>query len=276
MSTNRDDMPSHRWHVLDALFGLVLCQLGLPAGAADIASGDTLLAVYLSTNPAQAIRDPLSAEVRGASATLARELAARHKLALDFKALPGPPDVIGAVRSGAADIGFVAYEATRLGTVAFSHTYMLVQQSFLVPERSPIKTAGEVDAAGVKVAGTRNDSITLCMKRMFKHAAVVELASDAEVGNAFATGAIDAFAANRHRLTTLSKTASGTRLLPDDLFYVPQTIIVPMERPAALVAVNAFLEDARASQFLQRAIADGGAIGVMLPPDGSQRYGCPG
>ncbi len=114
------------------------------------------------------------------------------------------------------------------------------------------------------------------MKRIFKRAAVVELASDAEVPNAFATGAIDAFAANRHRLTNLSKTASGTRLLPDDLFYVPQAIIVPMEKPAALVAVNAFLEDARTSGFLQRAIADGGAIGVMLPPDGNQRYGCPG
>ena len=170
MSTNRDSRPSLRRHVLDALFGLILWQLALPAGAADIASGDTLRAVYLSTNPAQAI----SAEVRGASATLARELAARHKLALDFKALSGPPDVIGAVRSGAADIGFVAYEATRLGTVAFSHTYMLVQQSFLVPERSPIRTAGEVDAAGVKVGGTRNDSITLCMKRIFKRASSLQ------------------------------------------------------------------------------------------------------
>jgi hypothetical protein len=60
------------------------------------------------------------------------------------------------------------------------------------------------------------------------------------------------------------------------LFYVPQAIIVPLERPPALEAVNAFLDDVRASGFLQRAIEDGGAIGVMLPPDGSQRYGCPG
>jgi polar amino acid transport system substrate-binding protein len=252
--------------------------LSLLVGArgAEIAPGDTLRAVYLSTNPAQATRDPVTGEMRGASVTLARELAARYKLLLELKPLAGPPDVIEAVRSGTADIGFVAYEATRLGTVAFSQTYMLVRQSFLVPESFSLKSAAEVDAAGVKAGGTRNDSVTLCMKRIFKHGSVVELASDADVGGAFASGTIDAFAANRQRLTTLSKSIAGTRLLPDDLFYVPQAIIVPMERPAALATVNAFLDNARTSGLLQQAIDAGGAIGVMLPPDGTQRYGCPG
>jgi polar amino acid transport system substrate-binding protein len=278
MTIERDYGKAKGWRVAGGLAGLLLFfLLALPAGAAEIApGGNTLRAVYLSTNPAQAIRDPVTGEARGASASLARELAARHNLSLEFKPLPGPPDVIEAVRSGTADIGFVAYEATRLGTVAFSRTYMLVRQSFLVPQRSSIRTTGEVDTEGVKVGGTRNDSITLCMKRIFKQAAVVELASDSEVGNAFAAGVIDAFAANRHRLTTLSKTASATRLLPDDLFYVPQAIIVPRERPAALEAVNAFLDDVHASGLLRRAIEDGGAIGVMVPPDTSQRYGCPG
>jgi polar amino acid transport system substrate-binding protein len=276
MTFRQNYIKARAWLAYGLLAGLLFFHFVLIARAAEIASGDTLRAVYLSTNPAQAIRDPATGEARGVSATVARELAARHKLALEFKPLAGPPDVIEAVRSGAADIGFVAYETTRLGTVAFSQTYMLVRQSFLVPERFPIKTVGDVDAAGARVGGTRNDSITLCMKRIFKHASVVELANDTEVGNALATGAIDAFAANRHRLTTVSKTVSGARLLPDDLFHVPQTIIVPMEKPAALAAVNAFLDDVRASGFLQHAIEGGGAIGVMLPPDGSQRYGCPG
>ena len=274
---NQDFCRPRKWKLAIPLLGLASFLFSPPpADGADIASGDTLRAVYLRTNPAQAIRDPASGQVRGASASLARELAARHKLSLELKPLSGPPDVIEAVRSGAADIGFVAYEATRLGTVAFSQTYMLVRQSFLVPERSPIKVAGEVDAAGVRVGGTRNDSITLCMKRIFKYAVVAELASDGDVAAVLADGTIDAFAANRQRLTTLSNTLSDTRLLPDDLFSVPQAIIVPLERPPALEAVNAFLDDVRASGFLQRVIEDGGAIGVVLPPDGRQRYGCPG
>ena len=116
-----------------------------PAHANDIAPGGTLRAVYLATNPAQATRDPATGEVRGASVDLARELAKRAGVPLDLKPAPSPPAVIEAVKSGAADIGFVAFEATRVGTVEFSQTYMLVRQSFLVPDGSSIKAVADID-----------------------------------------------------------------------------------------------------------------------------------
>jgi polar amino acid transport system substrate-binding protein len=260
------------------VLGLLLVLLTIPAAptAAEIAADDILRAVYLRTNPAQAIRDPVTGEVRGTSAILAAELARRNNLSLDFKAVSGPPDVIEAVRGGEANIGFVAYEATRVGTVEFSQTYMLVRQSFVVPDGSPVRAVAQVDRAGHKVGGLRNDSITLCMKRIFKQATVIELESQAVVGEQLASGDIDAFGANRQTLTNLSKGVPATRLLPDDLFFVPQTIIVPMGKPAALSAVNAFIDEVRASGFLRSAIENGGAIGVLPAPAGDQRYGCPG
>ena len=116
------------------------------------------------------MRDPASGEVRGASVDLARELAKRAGVPLDLKPAPNPPAVIDAVKSGAADIGFVAYEATRLGTVEFSQTYMLVRQSFLVLDGSAIKAIADIDRAGQKIGGTKNDSMTLCLKRILKQA----------------------------------------------------------------------------------------------------------
>ena len=47
-----------------------------------VAPGGTLRAVYLAGNPAQAVRDPTSGEIRGASADLARELAKRLNVPL--------------------------------------------------------------------------------------------------------------------------------------------------------------------------------------------------
>ena len=94
---------------------------------------------------------------------------------LEFKPIASPPAVIEAVKNGEADIGFVAYEATRLGTVEFSQTYMLVRHSFLVLDGSPIKAIADIDRVGQKIAGTINDSITLCMKRILKQATIVEL-----------------------------------------------------------------------------------------------------
>jgi polar amino acid transport system substrate-binding protein len=153
---------------------------------------------------------------------------------------------------------------------------MLVRQSFLVLDGSPIKTIADIDRAGQKVAGTVNDSITLCMKRILKQVTIVELENNpAELSKALTARTIDALGANRQRLTTLSTTTPGTRLLPDDLFNVPQNIVVPKDRPAALAAVNALIDEVRASGFLQRAIARGGAIGVAVAPAGV-KAGCPG
>jgi polar amino acid transport system substrate-binding protein len=153
---------------------------------------------------------------------------------------------------------------------------MLVRQSFLVLDDSPMKSVAEIDRAGQKIAGTVNDSITLCMKRILKYATLVELENNpGELSKALTARAIDALGANRQRLTTLSKATPGTRLLPDDLFNVPQNIVVPKGRPAALAAVNALLDEVRASGFLQSAIERGGAIGVSVAPVGA-KAGCPG
>ena len=261
-------------------FHFVMIAAALASGssvmAGDVVPGDTLRAAYLGTNPAQAMRDAGTGEVRGAAYDLARELARRNNVRLEFKPIAGPPAVIAAVKNGEADIGFVAYEATRLGTVEFSQTYMLVRQSFLVLDGSPIKAVADIDRAGQKIGGTVNDSITLCMKRILKQATIVELENNpAELSKALTARTIDALGANRQRLTTLSTATPGTRLLPDDLFNVPQNIVVPKDRPAALAAVNALIDEARASGVLQSAIARGGAVGVAVAPAGV-KAGCPG
>src|SRR5262249_57047711 len=116
--------------------------------------------------------------------------------------IAGPPAVIAAVKNGEADIGFVAYEATRLGTVEFSQTYMLVRQSFLVLDGSPIKAVADIDRAGQKIGGTVNDSITLCMKRILKQATIVELENKpAELSKALTARTIPALRANPQRAT---------------------------------------------------------------------------
>src|SRR5436305_12505995 len=93
--------------------------------AGDIAPGGTLRAIYLGSDPAQAMRDPATGEVRGPAYDLARELARRNNVPLEFKPIASPPAVIEAGKNAEADSAFVAYDATRIGTVEFSQTYML-------------------------------------------------------------------------------------------------------------------------------------------------------
>src|SRR5207253_2236733 len=129
------------------ILGPLLIAAG-PALASDIAPTGTLRAVFLASNPAQAVRDPASGEFRGASADLARELGRRIGVPVSLTPSANPQTVIEAVSTGEADIGFVAYAPARTGTVAFSQTYMLVRQSFLVPESSTIRTVADIDQPG--------------------------------------------------------------------------------------------------------------------------------
>jgi len=263
-------------HLLAA--AIVCAGVSAAWAQADVAPTGTLRAAYLSTNPAQSTKDPQTGQVRGASFDLAGELAKRLGKPLAFNPIASPPAVIEAVKSGQADIGFVAYEATRLGTVEFSETYMLVHQSFLVLGDSTMRAVADVDRAGQKIGGTRNDSMMLCLKRVLKQATPVELDNNPEVlVKAMTDREIDALGANRQRLTTLMRSVPGSRLLSDNLFNVPQNIVVPKDKLAVLAAVNAFIDDVRASGFLRDAIAKGGAIGVEAAPKspGSQ-HGCPG
>ena len=256
------------YRILTAAVGFVLSLA--PAFANDLAPGGMLRAVYLSSNPAQAVQDKTTGEIRGASADLARELSRRLNVSMTLKGLPDPPAVIEAVNRGEADIGFVAFAPERVGTVDFSQVYMLVQQSFLVREDSGLRTIAEVDRAGLKIAGTKNDSITLFMKRKFRNATLREIDNDpAEINRQLMAKEIDAFGANRQRLTNLMKDTQGLRMLPDNLFGVPQTIIVPKGRPEALAAINRFIDDARTSGFLHYAIKASGVVGLEEASGGS-------
>ena len=250
------------------ILGPLLIAAG-PALASDIAPTGTLRAVFLASNPAQAVRDPASGEFRGASADLARELGRRIGVPVSLTPSASPQTVIEAVSTGEADIGFVAYAPARTGTVAFSQTYMLVRQSFLVPESSTIRTVADIDQPGRRIGGGRGDSITLFLARTLKQAALVETDNTpADAKRKFANGEIDAFGANRQRLTDLMADLPGYRLLPDNIFDVPQTIIVPKDKAAALAEVNRFIDDVRASGFLAAAIEKSRIPGVEVAPTG--------
>jgi polar amino acid transport system substrate-binding protein len=237
--------------------------------ASDIAPTGSLRAAYLGNNPAQAVRDPVSGEIRGASADLARELGRRINAPVTLIPSTSPQAVIDAVSKGEADIGFVAYAPSRTGTVAFSQTYMLVRQSFLVPENSPIRSVTDIDQPGRRIAGGKGDSITLFLARTLKHAKLIETDnSPADTKQKFANGEIDAFGANRQRLTNMAAEMPGYRLLPDNIFDVPQTIILPKDKPQILAEVNRFIDDVRGSGFLAAAIERGHIPGVEIAPAG--------
>jgi polar amino acid transport system substrate-binding protein len=227
----------------------------------------TLRAAYLATNPAHAVKDPASGALRGAAVELARELGRRLRVEVTLSGLQSPQNVMDAVQKGEADIGFVAFNPERAGPVEFSRPYLLVQQTFLVRADSPIRSVKDIDQPNRKIGAGRGDSIALYLARNLKQAQLVEVTeSPAAALQTVIAGKLDAFGANRQRLTDLMQTLSGLRLLTDDLYGVEQTIIVPKGNPEVLKSINQFIDDVRKSGFLGGAIERSGVIGISVAP----------
>jgi len=145
---------------------------------------------------------------------------------------------------------------------------MLVQQTFIVRDDSSIKSVAQIDRQGQKIGATKGDSIALYLARNLKQAQLAEIAGSnmTEVRQMLVDGKVDAFGANRQRLTDALRDTSGLRLLPDDLYGVEQNIVVPKGKPEALKAVNQFIDDVRKSGFLRDAIQRSGVIGISVAP----------
>ena len=227
-----------------------------------------LRAVYIVANLAQATRDPATGQPAGVVVDLAHELARRAGTTATITPIETAARVLDAVRTGTADIGFVAPNPERQGIVLYSQTYMLVQQSALVPDGSTLLSVRDLDRPGQTIGANKDDSVSVWLKSHLRAATTRESADYtlAEAATWLQSGAVAAFAGNRQRLAAGTKGVPGLHLLPDNLYAVPQTIAVAIDQPGRLAAINATLDELRANGFLAAAMTRSGVDGIAVAP----------
>ena len=258
--------------VIRAASALVALLATLPAKANDLAKDlaptGALRATYIATNPVQAFVDPTTNEVRGPAAMLARELAKRAAVAVTITGAKGVEGVIESVKNGEADIGFIAFDSVRASQVDFSQDYALAQNTYIVPENSPIRSVAEADRTGVRIGVGLNDAGDYFLTRALKHAELKRNAGG--IGDAAVKlllgGELEAYAGNRMRLHAVAQKTPGLRPVPDNFYGVEQAIIVPKGNAARLAIINALIDDARASGLIANAITRAGLVGVDVAP----------
>lgn len=251
-----------------AALALAAASPALADDAKDLAPTGTLRAVYISANPVQAFIDPATKEVRGPGADIARELGKRSGVPVTISGVRGADGVLDAIKNGAADIGFLAYDATRATQVDFSQNYSLAQNTYLVAENSPIRSVADADRPGVRIGIGARDAGDRFLTRTLKAATLIR--NEGGVGEAVVkallAGELDAYAGNRMRLHEVAQKTPGLRLVPDNFYGVEQAVIVPKGQAARLAIINRFLDEARASGFIADAIRRAGLVGVDVAP----------
>jgi polar amino acid transport system substrate-binding protein len=238
------------------------------AQASDLAPGGTLRATFIDSNSAQAKADPKTGAVSGPAADLTRALALEIGVPFTIKPARGVAGVLESVKNGEADIGFLAYDPVRATEVDFSQTYVLAQNTYLVPENSPIHVAADVDRPGIRVGVGARDAGDYFLTRTLKHATLKRNeAGTTDVALAWLkAGEVDVYAGNRQRMSEAAARMPGLRLTPDNFYGVEQCIIVAKGGPEKLAIVNRFLDEARASGAIAAAIERAGLVGVDVAP----------
>lgn len=247
---------------------LALLTGALPTIANELAPTGTLRAVYIDSNLAQARRDQTTGVVSGPAADLTHALARQNGVEAIISPAAGVAGVIAAVKSGQADIGFVAYDPTRAEEVDFSQTYLLAHNTYIVRKDSSAQSAADLDRAGLRIGVGEKDAADLFLSRNLKAATLRRVASsDLDTGIALLkAGEIDAYGANRTRLLAVLAKQPDLRLLPDNFYSVEQAIIVAKGQPKRRALVEDFVAQAKASGMVAAAIEKAGLKGVDVAP----------
>ncbi len=235
-----------------------------------LAPTGTLRAVFLRTNPVQGRVDAKTGAVSGPAVDLTGELGRQLGVPVSVVGVAGARELIDSLKNHTADIGFLAFDPTRATDVDFSQVYSLSWSSYIVPANSPLHAVADADRKGIRIGAATGDSPELYLSRNLKNAELKRYASPPadDILRMLAAGEIDVWAANRQRLIEMAASAPTLRVMPDNYFAVRQAIIVPKGDRAALDAINRFLNDARASGLIEKAIDRAGLKGAVdvAPP----------
>jgi len=231
-------------------------------------SGKLRIAIAVSPSPSAqfAIKD--GDTFRGVAVTLGRTLAGK----LGVEAQLVPHQASGEIQNSAADnkwdVAFLPVDNERKKYVDFGNAYHLLQSTFLVGPSSRIRSVADANVAGVGIGGVVNTATFRAATKATPNATHVDFTGvDAAVA-AMREGRIEAIALSRESLLGLVSKIPGSRILDDAFLNSSTAVCVPKGKPAALQYVSEFIEEAKASGLVRKALDDMGLTASQVAPAG--------
>jgi len=217
-------------------------------------------------NPVLATRDPSSGELRGVAVDLAHELGARSGLPIEVVAFESAGKMFEAVKNGAWDVAFLAIDPGRADQIDFTAAYIEIEGTYLVPSGSPISAIADVDRNGTRIGVSAKSAYDLYLSRSLQHAELIHAPDPNSAFELIVAGKVDAVAGVKQHLVANAEKLPGSRVLDGRFMAIQQALGIPRGREDAAVYLRQFIEDAKASGFVARAIDKAGVRGVSIAP----------
>jgi polar amino acid transport system substrate-binding protein len=243
-----------------------------PRVADIVRAGKLRVALFLP----QYTKDPATGEIHGhGSGTvhvqIAHALAASLGVEAQLLGHPTPPTVVQCLKAGACDVAFLGNNPSRAAELGFSAPLILLPFTYLVPAGSSIRSIADADRPGVRIAAVRNHESTLALSRKLKYAQSVGVEIPDAAFELLRTGNADAWASTGPALLEYSTKLPGSRVMDDYYGANLLSMAVPKGQVTRLAYVSDFVEEAKASGLVQRAIDRAGQRGIRVAAAGETR-----
>ncbi|WP_426957939.1 transporter substrate-binding domain-containing protein [Muricoccus radiodurans] len=253
--------------------GIVSAQTVPPEARAELTPTGTLRAAINFGNPVLAQRDRAGGGAGGVSVALARALAERLNVPLTlipFDAAGAVTDANKASGGHAWDVAFLAVDPVRGEEIGFTSPYVIIEGIYAVMANSPIRSNEEVDREGVRVSVGRGSAYDLYLTRALQRATLVRSGTSASAITDFASqgpaGGLDVLAGVGQPIRGFAATRPDVRVLPGRFMVIEQAMATPRGREHALAYLRRFVEEAKSSGLVARALADSNQPDAQVAP----------
>ena len=240
-----------------------------PAVRAELAPAGKVRAGINYGNFILATKDSATGESRGVAVDLMRELGLRLEAPVEIVAYDSVGAMVDAAKTSAWNIAFLGSEPAREREISFTAAYLEIEATYLVPAGSRLRAVADADQDGVRIAAAARANYELYLSRTLQRGRLVQAQGGEAAFDLLVRGEVDALAGLRQALIGLAEKLPGSRMLDGRFMGVQQSIGVPTGRDAGLAYLRGFVEDAKASGLVARAIERTGARGVSVAPRSS-------
>ena len=232
----------------------------------EFAPSGTLRAAVNFGNIVIAQKDPAGGDPRGVGPDLARELARRLGVPIQYVLYDTAGKVAAGVKQGEWDVAFLAVDPERAGEIAFSAPYVQIEGTYLVRRDSPLRRIEDFDREGVKIHVGLKTAYDLFLTRHIKRATLLRSGTSQAAIDEFATGKTDAVAGVKNTLVAAALKDPALRVIDGNFMVIGQASGVPKGREAAARYLEDFIEEAKASGFVARCLEKSGITDATVAP----------
>lgn len=203
---------------------------------------------------------------RGITADLGHTLARKLGVPIEFMVAPNTGVLTDALAEAKIDAAFMPVDEERRKRLDFGPAYAAVESTYMVMPASGIKTLAEVDRPGVRVVGVANTTTIRAAGRTLKKIEPIAAASIDDALTMLRAGQADAFALGRDSLPDFVALFPGSFIVDGGFQQTVIAIAVPKGRPNALAYVTQFMQEAKASGAVRRAMDRAGMQDLAVVP----------